>query len=141
MVDVLACTNFDKSLSAKERLKLINFVGYKYNTDQYQLLHTRLGGLNFSSDKSELNEEKKWTVKVFHLLLDDLRETKRRKSRKKDETVKNKLTSARNFLEAVAKNGDILQDASVNEVKDKDIAEAQPLNAKKKRNKKEGWPS
>ena len=136
MVDVLARTNFDVPLTAKEKLKLINFVGYKYNTEQYQLLHTGLGDLKFSQDKSELSEEKKWTVKVFHILLDDLRETKERKSRKKDESIKNKLASARKFLESVAKNEDVLQDASFNEVKDKDVAEAQSLNTKKKRNKK-----
>ncbi|MBE6448561.1 MAG: hypothetical protein E7018_04590 [Alphaproteobacteria bacterium] len=135
MVDFLSRTNFYEVLTAKEKLKLINFVGYKYSTDSYKLLHQKLGDLKFSQDKDKLNEEKKWTVKVFHLLLDDLRETKERKSRKKDESIKNKLTSARSFLEAVAKNGDILQDATFNETKDKDIAEAETLNVKKKRKK------
>lgn len=135
MVDFLSHTNFYEVLTAKEKLKLINFVGYKYSTDSYKLLHQKLGDLKFSQDKDKLNEEKKWTVKVFHLLLDDLRETKERKSRKKDESIKNKLTSARSFLEAVAKNGDILQDATFNETKDKDIAEAETLNVKKKRKK------
>ena len=136
MVDILARTNFDRSLTAKEKLKLINFVGYTYGGEAYQLLHDKLGNISYSQDTDNLAEEKKLTVKIFHLLLDELKKVSKGKSNKKYKTLAEKISLARSFLESVARNGDILYDASYNEVKDRDVAGVQTPSAKRKRNKK-----
>lgn len=99
MMKFLGDMNLD--LSAKDKINALDRLGYKYSSEEYRLVYNQLGNYSFGENPADLEYEKKQTVKIFHEL-----HTECQKS-----TRKAKVISAREFLETVARNADVLQNA------------------------------
>lgn len=104
MMYILSMLHLD--LSAKDKINALDYLEYKYSADEYRSVYKQLGDYNFGEISGDFEYERMQTVKLFHELL--------KQSRKS--TGKDKIVSAQAFLETVARNGRILDDARYTDV-------------------------
>lgn len=104
MMSILGGINLN--LSAKDKINALDYLEYKYSADEYRRVYKQLGDYNFGEILGDFEYERMQTVKLFHELL--------KQSRKS--TGKDKIVSAQAFLENVARNGRILEDARYTDV-------------------------
>lgn len=104
MMRILGCLHLD--LSAKDKINALDYLEYKYSAEEYRSVYKQLGDYNFGEISGDFEYERMQTVKLFHELL--------KQSRKS--TGKDKIVSAQAFLENVARNGRILDDARYTDV-------------------------
>ncbi|MBQ8631572.1 MAG: hypothetical protein IJ479_07645 [Alphaproteobacteria bacterium] len=93
-------------LSAKDKINALDYLEYKYSAEEYRCVYEQLGDYNFGEISEDIEYERIQTVKLFHELL--------KQSRKS--TGKDKIVSAQAFLETVARNGRILDDARYTDI-------------------------
>ena len=91
-------------LGTKDKINALDLLGYKYSAEEYRAVYKQLGNYNFGKNSTDLEYEKKQTVKIFHELHNECKKS----------TRKDKVVSARAFLETVARNADVLETASYN---------------------------
>ena len=93
-------------LGTKDKINALDLLGYKYSAEEYRAVYKQLGNYNFGKNSTDLEYEKKQTVKIFHELHNECKKS----------TRKDKVVSAQAFLETVARNADVLETASYNDL-------------------------
>lgn len=96
--------NLNLDLSAKDKINALDRLGYKYSAEEYRAVYKQLGNYSFGENPADFEYEKKQTVKIFHELHAECQKS----------TRKDKVISARSFLETVARNADVLRSANYN---------------------------
>lgn len=90
-------------LSAKDKINALDFLGYKYSTDEYRNLYNQLGNYTFGENPADLEYEKKQTVKLLNKLNKECTKS----------TAKDKIISAREFLKTVSNFSFVLDSDSL----------------------------
>ena len=93
--------HFNLNLSARDKINALDYLEYKYSADQYRKVYEKLGQYNFAEVSEDFDYEKTQTVKLFYELLKHSKKT----------TGKDKIISAKLFLENIARNANVLQNA------------------------------
>lgn len=104
MMQILGCLHLD--LSAKDKINALDYLEYKYSAEEYRDVYKQLGDYNFGENAADFDYECIQTVKLFHELLKQCGKS----------TYKDKIVSAQAFLETVARNGQILDEARYTDI-------------------------
>ncbi len=96
MFRILSLLNLEPS--AKDKINFLDFINFRYKTPEFRAAYDMAGAFKIGENPDDFDYERQHTVKVFGELL---REAKK-------STGKDKIVSARAFLETVAANGDLL---------------------------------
>lgn len=98
MIDIL--TGFNLDLMPKDKINALDYLNYKYATDDYRRLYAQLGNYDIKPDDENFEYVKNSTVKVLGNLLKESQKS----------NGKAKIISAQDFLRTISRNGEVLKD-------------------------------
>ncbi len=98
MIDIL--TGFNLDLMPKDKINALDYLNYKYATDDYRRLYAQLGNYDIKPDDENFEYVKNSTIKVLGNLLKESQKS----------NGKAKIISAQDFLRTISRNGEVLKD-------------------------------